>query len=156
MAKVSVVNTKNAYDFYQDTAANKPVEVLSQSSNFSYKENVNALYGNLLFNPSSKLAVQTGLRVEQTMTKNDLVRADGLPENNGNIRRKYVDFFPTVSLNWTASQDHVFNLVFSRRIDRPSYQNLNPFEIKEDQLTYFKGNPFLAPQYTDNVTLTHR
>jgi iron complex outermembrane receptor protein len=154
-AKVSYVHTKNAYDFYVDTAANNPVELPNQSSNFSYKENVNAAYGNLVFNLGSKVTVQTGLRAEQTSSEGSLSSIDGAPEPDGNLKRNYLDIFPTVSFNWTANQDNVFNLVFSRRIDRPTYQNLNPFEIKEDQLTYFKGNPSLVPQYTDNVSLTH-
>ena len=45
--------------------------------------------------------------------------------------------------------------VNSRRIDRPSYRDLNPFEDKLDELTYKKGNPFLRPQYTNGVELTH-
>jgi hypothetical protein len=47
------------------------------------------------------------------------------------------------------------NLSFSRRIDRPTYQDLNPFENKLDELTYQKGNAFLRPQYTNSVELTH-
>jgi hypothetical protein len=46
-------------------------------------------------------------------------------------------------------------LNYSRRIDRPRYQNLNPFEFKMDELTYNRGNPFLQPQMTSNISLTH-
>ncbi len=52
-------------------------------------------------------------------------------------------------------QKHSLSLTYSRRIDRPTYQDLNPFENKLDELTYQKGNAFLRPQYTDNIELTH-
>jgi hypothetical protein len=46
-------------------------------------------------------------------------------------------------------------LVYSSRIDRPDYQDLNPFEYKLDELSFRKGNPFLNPQYSDKVELSH-
>lgn len=49
----------------------------------------------------------------------------------------------------------MLNLSYSRRIDRPDYQNLNPFVFYLDPYTYQKGNPFLRPQYTNSVELTH-
>ncbi|MBU3714249.1 MAG: TonB-dependent receptor, partial [Ferruginibacter sp.] len=47
------------------------------------------------------------------------------------------------------------NLTYSRRIDRPTYQDLNPFENKLDELTFRKGNAFLKPQYSNNIEITH-
>lgn len=44
---------------------------------------------------------------------------------------------------------------FSRRIDRPNYEDLNPFEFRLDELTYQKGNAFLQPQYANSIEITH-
>ena len=44
---------------------------------------------------------------------------------------------------------------YGRRVDRPNYQGLNPFELKLDELSYVKGNSFLRPQYTDNIGFTY-
>lgn len=154
-AKISWIDTKNSFDFFLDSAGKSPLELLSQSNNFSYKENVNAAYGSYEFKASAKLTVQTGLRIEQTNSETNLIRADGIIENGDDIKKNYIDFFPTMSFTWIADQNSTFNLIGSRRVDRPTYQDLNPFEVKMDQLTYFKGNPFLLPQYTDNVTLSH-
>jgi hypothetical protein len=44
---------------------------------------------------------------------------------------------------------------YSRRIDRPAYQDLNPFEFKLDEYTFMKGNTNLRPQYTNIVSLTN-
>lgn len=41
------------------------------------------------------------------------------------------------------------------RIDRPAYQDLNPFEYLLDELSYWKGNPFLMPQKTHRITLSY-
>ncbi|HVG16803.1 MAG TPA: outer membrane beta-barrel family protein, partial [Chitinophagaceae bacterium] len=44
---------------------------------------------------------------------------------------------------------------YSRRIDRPSYQNLNPFEFNLDKYTFQRGNPNLRPQYTNSFGITN-
>jgi hypothetical protein len=44
---------------------------------------------------------------------------------------------------------------YSRRIDRPAYQDLNPFEFKLNEYTYMKGNTTLRPQYTNSFGVTH-
>jgi hypothetical protein len=42
-----------------------------------------------------------------------------------------------------------------RRIDRPPFQNLNPFLRILNKYTYEAGNPFIKPQYTWNFALAH-
>jgi hypothetical protein len=49
----------------------------------------------------------------------------------------------------------VLNLSYSRRIDRPNYQSLNPFEFYLDPYTFQRGNPNLKPQYTNSFQLVH-
>lgn len=44
---------------------------------------------------------------------------------------------------------------YSRRIDRPAYQDLNPFEFKLDEYTFMKGNTKLLPQYTNVFSVTN-
>ena len=44
---------------------------------------------------------------------------------------------------------------YSRRIDRPAYQDLNPFEFKLNEYTYMKGNTQLKPQYTNSFGVTN-
>jgi hypothetical protein len=54
-------------------------------------------------------------------------------------------------LQYTISEKHQAGLSYSRRIDRPSYQMLNPFVFLLDKYTYFQGNPDLQPQFTKQV-----
>jgi len=155
-AKFSYVNTKNTFDFY-DVSPTSFIrkQDLSQSNEFNYTENVNAGYVNYQRKLGSKWNLQAGLRIEQTTSNGELLRDNGVKMSDDTVKRSYVDFFPSGALTWTVNGKNSLTLNYSRRIDRPSYQDLNPFENKLDVLTYQKGNPFLKPQYTDNVELTH-
>ncbi|MFI5451566.1 TonB-dependent receptor domain-containing protein [Pedobacter sp. UC225_61] len=119
-----------------------------RSNQFVYDENVNAIYTNL--NKQFKnTSVQFGLRVEQTNSTGNLIT------NNEVVKRSYWDFFPTFFLQQTLSKDNQIGFSYSRRIDRPSYDALNPFVYYLDEYTYNKGNPFLNPQYTNNFEVSY-
>lgn len=151
-AKVSYVKTYNVLDFWNVI---NQVDVFdpNRSNKFTYTENVNALYANYNRSFGKKWSIQAGLRVEQTRSKGELVSAQNTGQDT--IERSYINPFPSAALTYKLSEMNQFNLTYSRRIDRPSYQDLNPFEFKLDELTYNKGNPFLQPQYTNSIELTH-
>lgn len=153
--KTSFVNTTNTFDFYRDTALDKPRFDPDRSSSFTYKENVNAAYVNYNQQLNEKWSMQLGLRGEQTNSDGKLTRANGTVGPDDRVKRNYFNVFPSGALTWNINQKNSLNLTYSRRIDRPTYQDLNPFENKLDELTYQRGNPFLKPQYTHNVELTH-
>ncbi len=153
--KTSFVTTDNTFDFFNDNASGVPVKILDRSNSFNYTENVNAAYINYNRQLNPKWSLQSGLRVEQTSSEGKLTRADGQVQDDNTVKREYLDFFPSAALTWNLSKKNSLNLSFSRRIDRPTYQDLNPFENKLDELTYQKGNAFLRPQYTNSVELTH-
>ena len=149
--KSALVKTDNDFQFY-DVVNNVDTLNLNRSNHFVYSENVNAGYIN--YNRTiKKLSLQLGLRAEQTNSKGQLNSA--VPQNDDTVSRHYLDFFPSMGLSYSMGQNHQFGLSYSRRIDRPSYQDLNPFEMKLDELTYEKGNAFLRPQYTNSYQLTH-
>ncbi|MEZ4963143.1 MAG: TonB-dependent receptor [Saprospiraceae bacterium] len=150
-AKFSYVTTDNDFRFY-NVVNNQDVVDVERTNHFVYDENVNALYGNFS-RQLGKFSFQAGLRVEQTNSEGDL---EAMKEtNNQNVKRDYLDFFPSGGVTWQANQINTLQLTYSRRIDRPSYQDLNPFEGRLDKLTFERGNPFLNPQYTHSVQLNH-
>ncbi|HNU15961.1 MAG TPA: outer membrane beta-barrel family protein [Chitinophagaceae bacterium] len=119
------------------------------TNNFDYKENVNAVYGNLR-REFKKLSYQAGLRIENT-------NSDGLSETqNRRVKRSYVDFFPTVFIGYKISKTQSARISYGRRIDRPTYRNLNPFIFFLDQYTYYQGNSFLNPQYSNNFEFAYQ
>jgi hypothetical protein len=154
-AKTSFVKTENTFEFYNDDTNGIPIIVLSRSNYFTYNENVNALYANYNRALNKKWNLQAGIRMEQTNSKGVLTRADSIVQADNTVKRNYADLFPSGALTYTYNDKNTFNLTYSKRIDRPTYQDLNPFENKLDELTYQKGNAFLQPQYTNNVELSH-
>ncbi|WP_118975211.1 TonB-dependent receptor [Taibaiella koreensis] len=152
--KTAWVKTSNTFDFFKYTD-NTPVKDLSQSNSFAYSENVNAAYVNYSLSLGKQWSLQAGLRMEQTNSKGELTRADGTLQDDNTVKRNYLDFFPNAVIGYTINESHALGLSYTRRIDRPSYQDLNPFENKIDQMTYEKGNAFLRPQYSNNIELSY-
>ncbi|WP_422348781.1 TonB-dependent receptor domain-containing protein [Flagellimonas sp.] len=149
--KLSYVNTDNTFDFFNQIGEQNVLDP-SQSNQFSYKENINAAYVN--YNKKwRKWNMQMGLRMENTIS-------DGILESTQDnaderVERNYVDYFPSGGLTFQMNRKNQFALTYSKRIQRPNYQSLNPFEYKLNELSFGKGNPFLQPQYTDNIKLSH-
>ncbi len=152
--KFSYVTTDNTYNFYNVLNSSDVLDT-KMSNQFSYTENINAGYINYQRQLSQKWSLQAGIRTEQTNREGKLTRADGIKQGDDDTKKSYIDFFPSGALTWTVNQKNSLNLTYSRRIDRPTYEDLNPFEFKLDELTYQKGNAFLNPQYTNTVELTH-
>ena len=153
-AKMSGVTTDNTFDFYNVIAGNDYLD-LNKSNSFEYKETITAAYVNYNHSLNQKWNFQAGVRMENTSSTGLLTRADGQVQADNKVVRSYTDFFPSAAITFNQSADHILNLTYSRRIDRPNYQDLNPFEFRLNKFTYQKGNPFLRPQYTNSISLTH-
>jgi iron complex outermembrane recepter protein len=155
--KIGYVNTDNDFQRYDVYSSGKVLDTL-KSNLFEYKENINALYVN--YNKQLKgVMIQVGLRAENTHSRGT---STGYKKDNGHyteydstFKRDYTDFFPSASLSFNKNPMKQWTLSYSRRIDRPAYQDLNPFEFKLNEYTYMKGNTLLRPQYTNSFGITN-
>lgn len=110
-------------------------------SNIStYKENVNALYGQFNFK-HNKIDLILGLRTEFSRI-----------EVNDNLRR-YTSLFPSFIFGYNLNESTTFNLNYSRRIERPRGRLIYNYISNESNLNVFRGNPDLNPAFTDVVEL---
>ena len=150
-AKYSNVSTNNQFEFF-DVVDGNDVRNADRSNEFIYEETINAAYVNLQ-RQWKKWSAQFGLRVEQTISEGDLISTQSSDEDN--VKRNYTNWFPSGGITYSPDYKNSWALTYSRRIQRPNYQSLNPFESQIDELTFSKGNPFLQPQYTHNVKLSH-
>ncbi len=147
--KMSQVLTDNRFNFL-NVINNKDEFDVDRSNNFTYREQISAGYVN--FNTKiKKLTIQAGLRVEHTDSRGDLVAYK--PVNNKTVDTAYTNVFPSVAFGYTLSKNVAMNLTVRRSIDRPRYQQLNPFEQRLDEISFRKGNPFIRPQYTQSAEM---
>jgi hypothetical protein len=129
-----------------------------RSNRFVYKENIGAAYVN--YNRAFKgVSIQAGLRMENTVSKGE---SNGQKLVAGNytgtietFKRSYLDFFPSAAVTFNKKPTNQYTVTYSRRIDRPNYQDLNPFEFKLDEYTFQKGNINLRPQYTNSIGVSN-
>ena len=97
--------------------------------------------------------MEAGLRGEYTFSDGLLYTING--KGNEQNEKKYFNLFPTINLNYQIGENQALTLSYASRIDRPAYQDLNPFEYLLDELSYWKGNPFLTPQKTHKISLAY-
>jgi iron complex outermembrane recepter protein len=149
--KYNRVTTKNDLDASK-YASNIFIPDTSRSNDFNYTETVIAAYASY-GKKYKKLEYQLGVRAEQSIIK-------GISTNLKNTRitnpdTAYFNIFPTAFLRYTINEKNNVGLSYSRRINRPNYQDLNPFENIIDAYTTEKGNPFLRPSYGNNLELSY-
>ena len=145
--KSSYVSSDNDVRFYEPVNGESVLDS-SISNHFLYSENINAGYLNLR-SKGDQFTWQFGLRAEQTIAKgNQLTTGE-------EFTRNYLQLFPSVFLNYNVSKKHNLNFSVTRRIDRPRYEQLNPFVQLIDATSYAQGNPNLEPQITYNFEVTH-
>ena len=116
------------------------------SNNLTFKQNVNAIYSQF-GNKINKFSYLLGLRTEITDVK---VR---LTNTNENFDYRYTEVFPTINFGLERTDNQSFTLGYSRRLRRPRYWYLNPFESRNSQNVIYKGNPGLIPTFTNSFDL---
>jgi len=149
--KSSYVTTDNDA-LYQDKINGGYVTDDGKTNHFIYKENINAAYVNFS-REIKKWAVQAGLRAENTNANGHQLGNSSHPDSS--FTKNYINLFPTVYVSYSPNQKNTFSVNYGRRIDRPDYEDLNPFYYFLDEYTYEVGNTLLQPQFSDNIELSH-
>ncbi|HTF28413.1 MAG TPA: outer membrane beta-barrel family protein [Flavitalea sp.] len=109
------------------------------SANYKLKENIGAAYTSFTMNVNSKTTLKAGLRFEYTTSN---LGTTTIPDI---VDRKYGELFPTFYISRKFNEEKSFNFSYSRRITRPTFNDLAPFTIFFDPKTFFTGNPALQP-----------
>lgn len=146
-AKVSSIHTisDNRFSYLK---SNEYIADATRSNQFDYTENTQAVYISAS-KEWNKWESQLGLRAENTQTKGISYTTAQTVTNN------YLLFFPTAYLRYSLNDNNVFNINYSRRVGRPSYEELNPFRQYGSGTSYETGNPFLQPSFYHTVELSY-
>ncbi|WP_297336891.1 TonB-dependent receptor [Algoriphagus sp.] len=150
--KFTDIQSDNEFEFFRDEEGNLMLDT-ERSNDFSYAENVTAAYTSYRINWGEKYKLVTGLRAEHTQTKGNLQSQQSL--ENALFERNYLNFFPSVSFSYLPNEKHDWSFGANRRINRPNYKNLNPFQVLLNEFYLEQGNPNLLPEYATTVTIGH-
>ena len=129
-------------NYVQDVWLSNPL----LSNRFVYREQLLMAYATLE-KALGNTNIKAGLRAEETFS-------DGKQISSGaQFNREYFGLFPSVYVMQTldeAKGSAVF-LNYSKRLQRPSFNDLNPYRLQVHDYTVLTGNPDLLPQYTHNI-----
>lgn len=145
--KTSIINSGNKFYFESNGLMDS-----NRSNDFNYNEKNIEGYLQYTYN-WEKWSASAGTRFEY-MYINGVLKAfkGGDSEENKNKRFKV---FPNLTLAYSINEKNKFSASYSIRQDKPRYEDLNPFEYLLDELSYWKGNPFLRPQISNRMALIY-
>jgi iron complex outermembrane recepter protein len=157
-AKFSRVYSQNQF-FVFDEKDGQQTRDDRRSNLFDYDEKVAAVYTNYARPLAKNWNLSAGLRMEKTDATGDLQAF--LPDlQEPPVVLDYWSWFPSAGISWARKPTQIWSVGYSRRINRPDYHVLNPFNNQMSALSFEKGNPFLKPEIVNNaelgLTLQHR
>lgn len=146
-AKYSNVTSDNDLTF-EDFLNNSWINNEKRTNHFVYKEQIAAGYIDYN-NTIGKWGLKLGARGEYTFSDGNSLTL------NKQVKRNYFKLFPNANLTYTLDENHILSLGYARKITRPNYRQLNPFDYFIDKLTFERGNPYLNPQFSNEFTLNY-
>ena len=123
-----------------------------RTNQFNYTETQYASYINFS-QKLKKWEYQVGVRAEQTVVTGKSIDLKNTTLNYPDT--SYLNLFPSAFIRYTINDKSSFGLSYSRRINRPGYQDLNPFEYIFDNYSKQRGNPYLLPEFSNSVELNY-
>lgn len=118
------------------------------TDHFIYTDEIFAAYAQYSGNIKG-IDYMGGLRAEESMIKGDS------KDNAKDFTTNYLDFFPSATIKYNYKTFNDFQLSYSKRINRPGQQQLNPFTDYSDSLNVRTGNPQLKPEYISSYEATY-
>lgn len=160
-ARIAIRNIYSLTDLDTLGAGDKYMVEALLSSSFKYRDQVAAgyvTYGNVIKN----FTYQLGLRGESYLYNGheNYTNVDGSGnqvDTVGTFKSHFpLSLFPSVFLTQKLTENQDLSASFTRRIDRPSFQQLFPFTDYSDSLNLSRGNPDLKPQFTNSFEVSYQ
>ncbi len=151
--KLSNSKSNNVILSFNSGLVSNPVGLFGLTDNkFRYEENIEAGYFSFNKKINTKWETQFGLRMEATQTKSFAETTNAL------VKNEYTKFFPTAYLSYIANANATATISYSKRIERPDFDALNPNRYFLNPFQFIEGNLFLQPSLVDNLefTLTYK
>ncbi|WP_421826398.1 TonB-dependent receptor domain-containing protein [Larkinella sp.] len=145
-------NVNSDYQYFTTTGDNENYQIspIQPANTLNYDQNIMATYVAYTYASKTKWTLKAGGRYEYTFINAKFSNEQGsdlsdIPD--------YGVFVPSVNLSKGLKGGKIVKLAYNRRIQRPGIQFLNPNLNAANPLNTSQGNPYLKPEYTDNVEL---
>lgn len=148
--KFNWINNNSDNNIYSIQSGIQVLDSL-QSNKYRYDEKTQAAYLNF-YKSIKKIEFQIGLRLENTIL-NGYTPFESKKINV--VNRTYLNLFPTLYLMYNINENNYISITYDRRIDRPEYNALSPFRYYQTPYIYSEGNPFLRPNFPNNIDLSY-
>ena len=125
--------------YYGDKTKEQILAVDTNNNAIEYRDQIYAIYGMLSGNVG-KTSIRAGLRAEQAYRNFTVTRMD-LPFTNQRL-----NLFPSLFVTHKLTKYINASVSYSKRINRPSVQTLNPFPDNNDPNNQIIGNPYINPE----------
>ncbi|VXB48000.1 CarboxypepD_reg-like domain-containing protein [Maribacter litoralis] len=145
-AKGSFIDSESKLDYFLQNNGTEFIPNLSDD--YTYDESVYAGY----FSVSKdweKWSIKTGLRAEQTESSGVSLNVSSINDLN------YFELFPSLYILHTINENHSLSFDYARKVQRPRYEDLNPFRTYINERTFEEGNPNLTPSFSHKFNLNY-
>ncbi|MEM8998631.1 MAG: outer membrane beta-barrel family protein [Bacteroidota bacterium] len=145
--KLSSISSESDIDYLNFVGTSETVDA-SLSDDFVYDERVYAAYASVVKN-WEKWSLKFGLRGELTDAEGISLTLDST--NN----QDFFELFPSMYILYSPNEKHSFSFDYGRRIDRPKYDDLNPFRNFNNENDFEEGNLDLTSYFSNNFNLNY-
>ena len=128
-------------------------EITSLNNHFIYDENINAGYLTLNTELGKSWKMEVGVRLENTNMKGELKGNTLRPDSS--FSSHYTHFFPFLQMQYQWKETQQLAFLYSKRIVRPQYRDLNPYITINDNYLYEQGNTRLKPELVHNLEVSY-
>lgn len=144
------VNITDQDEIIFDTQGNGTIQPLG-NSDFDYGRKIYSAYVNYNHN-FGKVTMQLGARIEQLDAVGDFNRDGSASEK---VNQEFFNVYPSAFFTYKASEKNQFQASYSRRVDRPGIDKINPIREWSTPLITSIGNPNLLPQFTNSFEVNY-
>lgn len=147
-AKATLNNIESSPNVYVRESGNNYLIDPEASSSLRYRSNVYGAYTSASFELfDGALEVKAGFRYEYTETH-------AFFSQSGNVFVKpYPIYVPSLVISHSFEKNLTLKLSYSHRVERPDYEDLNPFVDASDPQNLRTGNTALKPETGDKAEL---
>jgi len=139
----------------QDDIANNGDEYIkTPGTDFLYKRDIYSAYAT--YSKSfEKWTIQLGARAETVAEDANAIKTFENSIETIPFKNDYFQIYPSAFFTYSPSEKNSYQASFSRRVDRPGLQQVNPIREWSTPLISSFGNTTLQPQFTNSFEINY-